>query len=286
MRFSALVLRFSHAVMRVSPAVVIAFVFCFPFDGVRAWAQAGPGALAGPGAGGAASPVASQGLASPSAEAATIGAGTIGSALAPSLDTVHQTLAALRLDRWKKGTVRDEASTYIDQIQHDIASNVPPLVETADGAPGSVGKALPLAKHLGALYDVLLRVEEAARVVAPDDQVGQLQSALNSLETARLALNDRMQGSADAMEKQVVDLRGVIRQQASRPVAPPVPVSVPCTPPVVHHTAVRKKPVTAATTTPATNGPAKPGATPQNNQNAQKKPATTGTSQAPATTSH
>jgi hypothetical protein len=136
------------------------------------------------------------------------------------------------------------------------------------------------------LYDVLLRVEEAARVVAPDDQVGQLQSALNSLETARLALNDRMQGSADAMEKQVVDLRGVIRQQASRPVAPPVPVSVPCTPPVVHHTAVRKKPVTAATTTPATNGPAKPGATPQNNQNAQKKPATTGTSQAPATTSH
>jgi hypothetical protein len=116
--------------------------------------------------------------------------------------------------------------------------------------------------------------------------VGQLQSALNSLETARLALNDRMQGSADAMEKQVVDLRGVIRQQASRPAPAPVPVSVPCTPPVVHHTAVRKKPVATATPAATTNAGTKPGTTPQNNQNTQKKPATTGTSQTPATTSH
>ncbi len=254
--------------MRVSPAVLIAFVLCLPCNGASA--QAGPGPLAaGPGVGTPASP--------------GIGAATIGSALAPSLDTVHQTLAALRLDKWKRGTVRDQASTYIDQIQHDIAANVPPLVESADGSPGSVGKALPLAKHLDALYDVLLRVEEAARVVAPDDQVGQLQSALTRLGNARLELDERMQGSADAMEKQVVDLRGVIRRQASRPVAPPVPVSVPCTPPVVHHTAVRRKPVTAATTTPTTNGSAKPGATPQNSQNTQKKPVATGTNQKPGT---
>src|SRR5579863_1259109 len=149
--------------MRFSPAVVIAFVFCIPFDGVQAWTQAGPGAPAGPG-------VASSGPVNPGPANSGAGAGTIGPTLAPSLDAVHTTLAALRLDRWKKGSVRDEASTYIDQIQHDIASNLPPLVETADGAPGSVGKSLPLAKHLGALYDVLLRVEEAARVSAPDDQ--------------------------------------------------------------------------------------------------------------------
>jgi hypothetical protein len=206
------------------------------------------------------------------------GAATISSTLSPSLGTVHKTLAGLRLDRWKKGSVRDDASTYVDQIQHDIATNMPPLMATADSAPNSVGKALPLAKHLGALYDVLLRVEEAARVSAPDDQVTQLQGALNSLETARLALNDRMQGSADAMEKQVVDLRTSLRQQQSRPVMAPVPASVPCTPPVLHHT-VRRKPAAA---TPATT--AKPGTPAPNNQNTQKKPAATGT--APATTSH
>jgi hypothetical protein len=142
-----------------------------------------------------------------------------------------------------------------------------------------VGKALPLAKHLGALYDVLLRVEEAARVSAPDDQVAQLQGALNSLETARLALNDHIQGSADAMEKQVGDLRGALRQQQSRQVVAPVPASVPCTPPVTHHTAVRKKP--AATTTPTAG--TKPGTPAPNNQNTQKKPATPTTGTAPAT---
>ena len=279
--------------MRFSPAVVIAFVFCFPYEGVPAWAQAGPGPQGGPGVATAASPAArpvsasqgsaSPGSASPGSASGGIGDATIGPTLAPSLDAVHTTLAGLRLDRWKKGSVRDDASTYIDQIQHDIASNLPPLVETADGAPGSVGRSLPLAKHLGALYDVLLRVEEAARVSAPDDQVAQLQGALTKLENARLALNDRMQGSADAMEKQVVDLRGALRQQASRPVVAPAPVSVPCTPPVVHHTTVRKKP--AATTTPATgtNAGTKPGTPAPNNQNAQKKP---GTNQAPATTSH
>ncbi len=271
--------------MRVSPVVLIAFVFCIPFNVAPARAQAGPDPLAGrgpqggPGVGAATSPAARPGSEGQGSASGSIGLATIGSTLAPSLDTVHTTLAALRLDRWKKGTVRDEASTYIDQIQHDIASNVPPLVETADGAPGSVSKALPLAKHLGALYDVLLRVEEAARVVAPDDQVAQLQSALTKLENARLALNDRMQGSADAMEKQVVDLRGVIRQQASRPVVAPVPASVPCTPPVVHHTTARRKPATTAAPAAGT----KPGATGQNNQNAQKKP---GTNQAPAATSH
>lgn len=253
--------------MRISPALVIVFVFCFPFGDAPARAQAGSGPLAGPVA-------ANAGPADSS-----VGSVTIGSTLAPSLDAVHQTLAGLRLDRWKKGTVRDEASTYVDQIQHDISANLPPLVETADGAPGSVGKALPLAKHLDALYDVLLRVEEAARVVAPDDQVSQLQSALTKLGNARLELNDRMQGSADALEKQVVDLRGVIHTQASRPAFTPVPASVPCTPPVVHRTTVRKKPAT-----PATTAATKPGTPAPNNQNAQKKPAATAT--APATTSH
>ncbi len=203
-------------------------------------------------------------MAGPAAGAPDANAVTVSTTLAPSLDTVHKTLAGLRLDRWKKGTVRDDASNYVDQIQHDIGANLPPLITTADSAPNSVSKALPLAKHLGALYDVLLRVEEAARVSAPDDQVAQLQSALNSLETARLALNDHMQGSADAMEKQVVDLRTTLRQQQSRPAVAPAPVSVPCTPPVTHHAVARKKPAATATPATGTNPGAKPSSTATN----------------------
>jgi hypothetical protein len=173
--------------------------------------------------------------------------------LQPSLDAVHQTLQSLRLDKWKKGTVRDEASTNIDSIQNDLRSNLPPLLQVADAASGTVSKLLPVSSHVDALYDVLLRVTEAARVAGPDDQAAQLQHALLSLGTARLALNDRIQGSAGALEKQVVDLRASIQAEAARRAATPVPVALPCVPPPARKTTTRKpaaKP--AASTKPAT----------------------------------
>ncbi len=174
--------------------------------------------------------------------------------LQPALDTVHRTLAALRVDKWKKGTVRDEASGNIDAIQNDLRTNLPPLLQTADAAPGAVSKLLPLSRHVDALYDVLLRVVEASRVVAPDDQAAQLQQALLSLGDARFAFNDRMQGSADAIEKQVIDLHATIqRQAAQRPIAP-TPVALPCIPPPPHKTTTRaRKPAPK----PAQNPPAK-----------------------------
>ena len=114
--------------------------------------------------------------------------------LQPALDTVRQTLESLRIDRWKKGTVRDEASANIDSIRTDLRTNMPPLLQSADAAPGSVSKLLPLSRHLNALYDVLLRISEASRVAAPDDQAAELQQALLSLSNARLSLDDRMRG--------------------------------------------------------------------------------------------
>ena len=84
-----------------------------------------------------------------------------------------------------------------------------------------------MSRHLNALYDVLLRVSEASRVSGTDDQAAQLQQALLSLGNARLALDDRMQGSAGALEKQVIDLRATIQQQAAERAAMPTPVAVP-----------------------------------------------------------
>lgn len=174
----------------------------------------------------------------------------------PSLDTVHQTLTAVHLDKWKKGTVRDEASVNIDAILRDLRVNVPPLLQDADTAPGTVSVLLPVSRHLNALYDVLLRVSEASRVAGPDDQAGQLQQALLSLSNARLALDDRMMGSAGALEKQVIDLRATIQQQAAERAAMPAPVALPCVPPPVKKAAPKRKPAAKpATTTPATKTP-------------------------------
>ncbi len=185
-------------------------------------------------------------------------AGPITGIIQPSLDTVHQTLTAVHLDRWKKGTVRDEASVNIDAILRDLRVNVPPLLQDADAAAGTVSKLLPVSRHLNALYDVLLRVSEASRVSGTDDQAAQLQQALLSLGNARLALDDRMLGSAGALEKQVIDLRATIQQQAAERAAMPTPVAVPCVPPPVKKAAPKRKPaVKPATTTPAKT----PGAT-------------------------
>jgi hypothetical protein len=186
---------------------------------------------------------------------------SVSALLQPSLDTVRRTLDALHAEKWKKGSIRDEANQNIDAIQRDLETNMPPLLRDADAVPGSLSKTLPLSRHVNAIYDVLLRVVEAARVIAPDDQAAQLQQALTSMGNARLALGDRMHGSADALEKQVVDLRASIQAEAARSLAAPVPAAVPCVPPAPHRTTKKtakptpKKPAATAATPSPSNPP-------------------------------
>ncbi len=174
--------------------------------------------------------------------------------LQTSLDIVQKTVSGLKLEKWKRGTVRDEASDHISAILRDLQTNLPPLLNVADSAPGTISKVLPVSRHIDALYDVLLRVVEAARVSAPGDQVIQLEQALVSLSTARLALDDRLQGSAVALEKQVSDLRSTVQAQAAAKCpATPAPVAPGCTQPAPVRKAKRKPkpPATPPQTSPS-----------------------------------
>ena len=177
--------------------------------------------------------------------------------LQPALNAVHQTVDLARVDKWKKGNIRDEAAANISQIQRDIDVTLPPMLRDSDTTPASLTKLLPISRNVSALYDVLLRVVEASRVIASDDQVEQLQKALVTLGNARLALSDRMQTMAAAMEKQVADLRANAQQQAAlRPIIT-VPVVLPCMPPTTHRTkTTQKKPASSTTNTtkPSTTG--------------------------------
>jgi hypothetical protein len=145
--------------------------------------------------------------------------------LKPSLDSVETAVNALKLDRWKRGTVRDEADENIKKIQLDLQSILPPLLTAADLAPESVSKVLPVSSNVDALYDVLLRVYEAARVSAPPEQITQIEAALNSLSTARLALNGRLRETAAAMEKQVSDLQSTLQGQYALKCQAPSPAA-------------------------------------------------------------
>ena len=182
--------------------------------------------------------------------------------LKPSLDTVQQSVSAVKLDKWKRGTVREEAGTNMSAILRDVQATLPPLLTEADAAPGSMSKVLPVTRNIDALYDVLLRVVEAARVSSPGDQLGQLEQALTSLQKARLALDDRLQDQAVAQEKQLTDLRASVQTlSAEKSNEKSVPVTSTCTTPTP-----AKKPKKRATTTPATAPKhAPPAATPAPN---------------------
>ena len=177
--------------------------------------------------------------------------------LRPSLNSVQATLNSLRVDKWKRGSVRDEAADDIQAIQHEIRVNLPPLLTASDAAPQSVSKALPVVKHAGAVYDVLLRVYDASRIAAPAEQVGELQSALRSLERARLGLDNQLQTIALSQEEQMSALRVTVQRQAAFKCPAPPPAK-PCPKPRVHHyrrrhttkTEVKKK--TESTTKPQT----------------------------------
>ena len=185
--------------MSISQAIIFATVVFPPMlvCGAQTVASGGPSAAPRTGAAGSFAPVAPSDI------------------LQRSLDEVKQTVASVKLDKWKKGSVRDEAGNNIDAIQRYMQGTLPALIKDADTAPGTLSKVLPVSRNIDALYDVLVHVEEAARVSAPGDQVGQLQQAMADLEKARVALGNQLQQTAAAQEKQMVDLRTTVQTQAA-----------------------------------------------------------------------
>lgn len=180
--------------------------------------------------------------------------------LQQALEEVQQTVGAIRLEKWKRGTVREEAGTNIDAIQRDLRGTLPGLLKEADAAPATISKVLPVSRNVDALYNVLVHVVEGARVAAPGDQVGQLQQAMNDLEKARVTLDTHLQDTAIAQEKQVVELKSTVAAQekslhaAAATTTPPAPACPAPTPAKKKRSTTAKKPATPATTTaPATS---------------------------------
>lgn len=178
-----------------------------------------------------------------------------------SLDEVRITVGNVKLDKWKRGSVRDEAGTNIDAIQRDLQGTLPGLLKDADSAPGTLTKVLPLSRNVDALYDVMVHVVEASRVVGTSDNVGQLQQALSDLEKARVVLDNQIQQTADMQEKQVVDLRNTVQKQdASLKAAatPPPAPKCPAPTPAKHRRTKSSASTTSKPTSGSTSGPTKP----------------------------
>lgn len=232
----------------------IAFVFLLGIPAAAAHAQSAPAAQSQPAAAQPAAPgQAAPGQAAPAA-AVTPGV-TASSLLQPALTQTQTMLSTIKVDKWKKGSVRDEAGQNVAALQRDLQTNIPPLVTAADAEPTALSRAFPLIKHLDAFYDVLLRVEEAARVSAPSDQVSALQQTLLDVNKARNAYDDQMQAYAVTQEKQTFDLQTQLRaqQEAAAQAKAATPVAEPCKPATP---ARKKKRPTTTSAKPAAGTPA------------------------------
>jgi len=230
--------------MRISQTLVLAAMFSAALVGTTQSASTAAPAQASPPA--AAQASAAEQPSAPSAPSAL---------LQPSLDAVQQSVNSLSLQKWKRGTVRDEAGDHINSILHDLQVTLPALLKQADAAP-AMSQMLPVSRNVTALYDVLLSVVEASRVSAPPEQVGQLEQALSSLGSAQHALDGRLQDSALVLEKQVADLRAAVQSQAAeRATAAKTAAATPAcpaTPPVRKPKKKVVKPATQATPAAAT----------------------------------
>lgn len=234
--------------MQIRPAAFILAVLCIPIS---------ISALQNPASGSGSQNLAANNTQAPATTSSAI--------LKSSLNGLQQTVSGLQIDKWKKSTVRDEAASNVNSIQQDLQSTLPALLKDADSSPRTTSKLLPVARNIDALYDVVLRVVDGARVVAPGDQFAQLQQAMAELEKARHALNDRIQDVAAAQEKQIGDLQVALKSQPAPvcPVAPPPVVASPA--PAKKPAAKKRKPAAkpattppAGTTTPAPANPPKP----------------------------
>jgi hypothetical protein len=171
--------------------------------------------------------------------------------LQPALDVLKTAVGEVNTERWKgPSAARTETETNVASIRRDVDGTLPGLLAQADAAPGSAAKLLPAYRNVEALYEVLLRVDVAARAGAPGEQSSALDQALRQLEDGRKALADRLQDEAAAAEKKAVDLQAQLK--AIPPPAPPPPAAVcPAPAPVKKKAKPVVKPSAPATAPPS-----------------------------------
>ncbi len=147
--------------------------------------------------------------------------------LRPALANVQNAITAANVGRWKVSSeARGNAQQDIGSMQRDLSTTLPGLMTTAESASGGNGST-PLApafavfRNLDALYDVLLRVTEAAATGAPEFDAKNLEAARASLESGRARLGAWLLQAITAQDAQLTQAANM----AARPPAAPAPPS-------------------------------------------------------------
>ena len=160
-------------------------------------------------------------------------------------------LSRMRIEKWKtdSGSKR-QAQTNAESIQRNLQSALPEIMAQLNNAPEDMAATFKLYRNLDALYDVVGSVTESAGAFGSRDEFQSLSNDLNSLETIRRSLGERLQNLASSKETDLARLRAQVKQMQAAPPPPPKKVIVDETEPA-KKPAKKKKPAANASNPPA-----------------------------------
>jgi len=147
-------------------------------------------------------------------------------------------LVKLRIEHWKtdNGSKR-QALGEVDSIQRNLQGALTELIAQLRAAPEDVPATFKLYRNLDALCSVLGTVVEAAGAFGAKDDLQTLTNDLNTFESSRRQIAERMESLSSAKEAEITRLRAELKTaQAAIPAAPPKKI-------VIDDTEPPKKPV-------------------------------------------
>jgi hypothetical protein len=138
-------------------------------------------------------------------------------------------IARMHIDKWKADNeTKQESQTNAGSLQRNLTSALPVLISAVRTAPQDLTAGFKLYRNLNALYDVLTSFTETAGAFGPKSDYDALAQQLNTIDTARRELGDRLESQTAQTQVELNQLRAQLRtlQQAAVPPPPPKKVVV------------------------------------------------------------
>jgi acylphosphatase len=139
--------------------------------------------------------------------------------LGQASNALNSTLEQLRIEKWKTGSQeKSQLQSNADSIRRNVTAALPGMVQDVRNAPDNLAPSFKLYRNVGALYDVLASLTEAAGAFGPKDDFRDLSQELQQIDGARHNLADRVEQLASAKDAEVSRLAAQLKQaQAALP---------------------------------------------------------------------
>jgi len=155
---------------------------------------------------------------------------------AQSLDA---SLGKARVDRWKgDASFKSETQNTVESVRRNLQNALPEMLNQLSAAPEDIAATFKLYRNLNALYDIVGQIVDRAQDRGSKDDYQNLTNDLNSLQSERRILGERMQTLAASKEAELTRLRAQLKAAQAAAEPPPTPKKI-----IVDDTEPPKKPV-------------------------------------------